>query len=213
MGIHRNKMLRTLQIGLAAALLTAAGSFALADGATYPQDEVEAAFIYRFGSFVSWPQGALNSAVFTIAVLRDEAVASDLERMVARNEVQGRPARVRSITSISELGDAQILYIGDADARILKRWLAAVAGRPILVVTGQPGGLEDGSVINFLLVNHHVRFEISVAAARRSHLSISSSLLSIATRIEGPIGAAPPCIDPTRQPRTAPSCGPRLASR
>ena len=81
-------------------------------------------------------------------------------------------------------------------------------------MTRQPGGLDDGSMINFLLVHRHVRFEISLATARRAGLTISADLLSVATHIKGrPVGSDTPCeiLPPRLQMR--PSCSTRLASR
>jgi YfiR/HmsC-like len=200
---------------LAATLVTLPAARCRASAATagFPRDEIEAAFLYRFAGFVSWPPGALGPSAFTIDVLGDDAVASDLERMQPRGVLNGKPVRIRSITDIGQLGDAQILYLGAGDAALLRRRLAQIAGRPVLVVTSQPGGLDDGSTINFLLVNRHVRFEISLPAARRAGLKLSADLLSVATHIEGrPIGSQAPCgISPPQfRPTT---CAPRLASR
>ena len=200
---------------LAAALIGAAigSSCAVAASPSYSQDEIEAAFLYRFAGFVHWPRRALEASVFTVAVLDDRTVASDLQRMLPHNELHGRRVQVESITSIDQLGNAQILYVGESDPGLLRRWLAQIAGRPILVVTNQRDGLEAGSTINFLLVDRHVRFEISLTAARRSGLDISADLLSVAMQVQGhPNGSEPPCeVSP---PRFEPSaCWPRLAAR
>jgi YfiR/HmsC-like len=203
-------------VALALTLCAGFVSSGLAVAATpaYPQDEVEAAFLYRFAGFVRWPPGALAPSVFTVAVLDDDAVADDLERMLMHKQLRGRPARVRRIASIEDLGDAQILYIGDSDESSLKRWLARIAGRPVLVVTGQPGALDDGSTINFEVIDSHVRFEISLATARRSGLTISADLLSVATHVEGgPIGSEAPCETPTPRLQQRFACSPRLASQ
>lgn len=201
-------------LALALVLLGGIGSSrAFAENPSYSQDEIEAAFLYRFVGFVHWPAGARKASAFTVAVLDDAAVASDLERLLPSNELQGQHLRVRSISRIEQLGDAQILYIGESDEEVLRRWLAQVASRPVLVVTNQPGGLDAGSTINFLVVDRHVRFEISLAAARRAGLNISADLLSVAMHVEGrPVGAEAPCdiAPPAFEPR---SCAPVLAAR
>jgi hypothetical protein len=199
--IFRRSRIAGLALALAGVL--AAVSSASAAGAGYPEDEIEAAFIYRFADFVAWPRHALGHSTFTIAVLNDEPVASDLERMRPAGKLTGRRFRIRRITRMDQLGDAQILFIGAGDASMLKRRLARLAGRHVLVVTSQPGGLRDGSTINFLLIHRHVRFEISLVAAQRAGLNISADLLSVATHIEGrptgfeaPCDTSPPLFDP-----------------
>jgi len=52
-------------------------------------------------------------------------------------------------------------------------------------VTDEDHGLDEGSTVNFMLVDHRLRFEISLTAATRSGLKISSELLSVAARVEG----------------------------
>src|SRR5579872_3511079 len=120
----------TLSLVALAVLLLGFGS-TNAQEASYSQDAIEAAFIYRFASFVSWPRDTLPPSVFTVAVLDDDALAADLERMLPDNQLKGRRAQLRRITSIDQLGDAQILFIGGSDASKLKRWLAPIGGRPV----------------------------------------------------------------------------------
>lgn len=203
-------------VALAAALFCGPGGPGSARAAppSYSEDEIEAAFVYRFAGFVSWPAEAPGPSVFTVAVLDDDAVAGDLERMLAGTQLQGRHAQVRRITSIGQLGDARILFIGESSESRLRHWLASIGSRPVLVVTSQPGGLDDGSTINFLVTDHHVRFEISLAAARRAQLNISAELLSVATRVEGrPFGSASPCAYALPGPQSRNSCSPRLAAK
>ena len=47
-----------------------------------------------------------------------------------------------------------------------------------------PGAIDVGSVINFVLVDNRVRFEISVGNAERHGLKVSSRLLAVAQRVE-----------------------------
>jgi hypothetical protein len=51
---------------------------------------------------------------------------------------------------------------------------------PILVVTESSGALNHGSMINFLLSEGRVRFEVSLAAVEHAGLSLSSRLLAVA---------------------------------
>lgn len=53
----------------------------------------------------------------------------------------------------------------------------------MLIVSNTPRGLDVGSMINFLLVDRRVRFEVSLPAAKRSGLRISAELLSVASRV------------------------------
>jgi hypothetical protein len=150
----------------------------------YPAPLVKAAFIYRFGGYVSWPPAAMNTPWYTIAVLDDNEIADQLDRLAMGHEVQKHPVRVARIKSIREIGDAQMLYVSAAHSGDLSTLLEPLARRPILIVTDAPKGLKDGAEINFLPVEHRVRFEISLAAAKESGLTISSELLGVAARVD-----------------------------
>ncbi len=151
----------------------------------YSEDAVKAAFLYRFTGYVDWPEEALASPDFTLAVLGAEGVASELQRLLPGHPVKNRPTQVRKIASVNELGDAQVLFIGLGRAEDARAAIAALAMRPVLVVTDEERGLDAGSAVNFLVVDRRVRFEISLIAAERSGLRISSDMLSVAARVQG----------------------------
>jgi hypothetical protein len=152
--------------------------------ATYPEEAVKAIFLYRFAGYVTWPASTSNAPQFTIAVLGEENVAEQLKEYLPQHPIQGRPARVATIQGLSQLGDVQILYIGPDFTGKLSVLIEALKNRPILIVTDQPGALEEGSTVNFLMEQQHVRFEISTAAAKRSGLLIDSGLLAVAERVK-----------------------------
>ena len=171
------------------ALLGALGPLGLGGGAvaaeSYSEDAVKAAFLYRFTGYVEWPPGALAGAPFTIAVLDADGVATELARLLQTHQVQNQGAQVRSIKSIREFNNAQMLYIGATHREDLRRVIGAVAGRPVLIVTSEEDGLDAGSTVNFLLIDQRVRFEISVDAAQSVGLKVASELLAVALRVRG----------------------------
>jgi YfiR/HmsC-like len=179
---------RRVRIALTAlALLGALGALGwrAAQAQSYSEDAVKAAFLYRFAGYVDWPAAALVEPQFTIAVLDADGVAGELGRLLQNRRVQNRPARVRSIKSIKELNNAQMLYIGASHRGDLRRVIAALSGRPVLVVTNEDDGLDAGSTVNFLLIDQRVRFEISVDAAQSAGLKVASELLAVALRVRG----------------------------
>ena len=153
--------------------------------AAYPADAVKAVFLYRFAGYVQWPPAATDStARFTIAVLGADAVAAQLRQLLPAHRIQGKPAEVHAIHSPRQVDGAQMLYVGPGYDGDLRALITRLQGRPVLVVTDEPGGLLAGSTVNFLIIHQHVRFEVSTRAARRAGLRISSDLLAVAERVE-----------------------------
>jgi hypothetical protein len=152
---------------------------------SYSEDAVKAAFLYRFTGYVEWPPAARADSPFIVAVLGADGVAAELARLLQTHRVHNQGAEVRSIRNIREFDDAQMLYIGAAHREDLRHAIAAVAGRPVLIVTSEDDGLDAGSAVNFLLIDQRVRFEISIDAAQSAGLKVASELLAVAIRVRG----------------------------
>lgn len=150
----------------------------------FSPENVKAAFLYHFGAYVTWPRDTQSASTLTIAILQAPEITNELQRITAGRMVQNREVQVRAISDIDELDNAQILFIGERANRSLPRMLARLEGRPVLVVTDAPDGLRQGAMINFIEANRRVRFEVSLPAARRSELELSSRLLAVALRVE-----------------------------
>lgn len=150
----------------------------------FPAQAVKAAYLFRITGYVTWPRGLPSDAPFTIDVLGGPQVADDLKQLLPGHPIEGHPARVVVITRISQIRDAQMLYIGPQFTGDVHAAIVHGADRPLLIVTDEKHGLADGSTINFVQEGDHVRFEVSLAAAKRAGLSISSQLLSVALRVE-----------------------------
>jgi hypothetical protein len=151
----------------------------------YSEDEVKAAFLYHFGTYVEWPAPA-NAATdpITIAVLGAAGVVDQLERFLPDREIQGRPVTVRQLDTVDDLAGDEILFIGPELNARLSDLIESVGQRPILVVSDAQDGLDHGAMVNFQLVGERVRFEISLPAAQNAGLMLSSRLLSAALRVE-----------------------------
>jgi hypothetical protein len=157
---------------------------AVAQEAVYQEDEVKAAFLYHFATFVQWPEATHSDEVFAIAVLGADGVASELDKFLPGREIQGRPMEVRRVRAIKQLEDEAVIFIGSKASSRLSELVREVENRPVLVVTEAPGALRDGAMINFQLVDRRVRFEISLPAAERAGLELSSRLLSAAMFVD-----------------------------
>jgi hypothetical protein len=168
-------------LNLAAGSLAAVSAAQAADG--YSEDAVKAAYLYRFAGYVDWPDEGPANAPFTIAVLGSRSIARELRRLLPSLPLNHRPAEVREVTGVRDLKKPQILYVGAGHADFLRA--TPTRGHPMLLVTDEEGGLEAGSVLNFLVVDHRVRFEVSLTAADRARLRISSELLTVAVRVRG----------------------------
>ena len=146
---------------------------------------VKAAFLYKFGSYIEWPSGSFASAdsPVTIGVMGAEALAEELTQVVAGRNVNGRPVRVRRLRPGDPIAGLHVLFVGRADGGRLAEILAAARGQALLTVTESEDGLELGSMINFVVVEDKVRFDIAPPPSESSNLKISARLLGVARKV------------------------------
>jgi hypothetical protein len=147
------------------------------------ENTVKAAFVLRFASYVEWPENAAPTDNFTIVVLGASEIAVRMQTMATGRSVMNRPVQVRRIVRIEDMGNAQLLYVGNDRRGSLRELLAPLAGRSVLIVSDEENALDSGSTINLRVADQHVRFEVSLPAARQAGLRISSELLALAVRV------------------------------
>lgn len=168
-----------------AASLVACLAPATAAVATSPlEDAIKATYVYKFAGFIEWPPAAFPSpsSPLTLCVLDDAPFVTLLEQAVAGRHLNQHPMAVRRLQTATSQSGCQIMYIRGSDRQSAAQALEAVRGSPILTITDTPSEADKG-IINFIVQSNHVRFEIDVAMAQASGLTISSKLLSLAVNV------------------------------
>ena len=189
--ITTDKPRRSALLRLALASLTVAAWFhpphSQAQQADQPDIErqVKAAYLYKFGNYVEWPERAFRTpdSPVRIAVIGADAIADELAQLVAGRTINGRQIVVRKLRRDDPLADINILFVGRSANARLADILAAAKGLPMLTVTESEDGIAAGSMINFVMVDGKVRFEASPKAAGMSNLNISARLLAAAYKV------------------------------
>jgi hypothetical protein len=98
-------------------------------------------------------------------------------------QVNDRGVQVRRLQRGDALDGLHILFIGRVDAPQFGELLARAKGQPLLTVTSVDDALSAGSIINFVLVQDRVRFDVATGPAEHGNLRISSRLLGVARHV------------------------------
>lgn len=177
---------RAFALPLLAAAAGTAPPLAAAEAATQALERrVKAAFLYKFLGYAEFPAQAFADAAgpLTIAVAGSDDMAAELGRIAAGRVIAGRPIAVRRISEHEAPGAVHLLFVAGQDAERVARVLRAAPGA-FLTVTECEGGLRHGSVINFRIVDDRVRFDVSLDAAEKKNVKLSSRLLTVANRVQ-----------------------------
>lgn len=149
------------------------------------EQRVKAAFLYQFASYVEWPTRAFAQAdtPVTMAVMGAETLAAELKQLVTGRTVGGRLVAVKQVRPGDSLAGVHVLFIGGAESGRLSQLAQGPKPRPMLTVTESEGALSQGSMINFVIVDRRVRFEVGLDSAEKSGLRLSSRLLAVAQQV------------------------------
>jgi len=150
------------------------------------EHEVKAAFLFKFPAFVEWPAKPGPQVPFVIAVAGAPQIAAELRLLAEGRTLEGRPIQVRELAEGEGALGANMVFVGHAASARLPQLARALAGAPVLLVGESPGALEQGAMINFVLSEGRVRFDVALDSADSAKLRISSRLLGVAHRVRGP---------------------------
>jgi hypothetical protein len=157
------------------------GGIVTSAGQPASEYEVKAVFLLNFIRFIEWPTppGATAAEPFAICIVGDDPFRGTLDRLVQDETVDGRPIVVRRLSRGQD--SCRLLFVSSSERDVFRT--ISRAGRGVLTVGEVSGFLADGGMINFVVDDRRVRFDINLGAANRASVKISSRLLSVARKV------------------------------
>lgn len=143
---------------------------------------IKAGFIYNFAKLVDWPVNsfAQPDSPIVIGILGTDPFGSIIDRTVGDKKIGNRRFVVKRLKWGMDVRDCNILFVSSSEYVHVDEIVRAVRGLPILTIGEIPGFASRGGVINLILEDNKVRFEVNVEAAKQANLTISSRLLALA---------------------------------
>jgi hypothetical protein len=142
--------------------------------------QIKAAFLYNFARFTSWPEH--TSSAFRLCVLGDDPFGEALDALAGKS-IHNEPLVVAHAYNPAELDGCELVYISTSYTGKLDKVIALLREQTILTVSDIDAFIDQGGIIGFRIIENKVRFEINASAAATAGLSISSRLLSLASRV------------------------------
>jgi hypothetical protein len=173
-----------------------------ADSTASREYQIKAAFLYNFLMFVDWPPGKMadgNEPIIIGIIGKDqfenafEPVKNKLvnnKKVIVKRfkpfEELKKSDKAKYDQEIEAIRKCHLLYICRSEETLLKEILNLIEGQGVLTVTSMDKFIESGSgVINFVMEEDKVRFEINLTAAKQAKIKIRSQLLRLAKKVIG----------------------------
>lgn len=145
--------------------------------------QVKASLLYNFLLFVDWPEDE-PSNVFNLCIYGQDRFGATLGS-IEKEIVKGHQIRISKLNNVDSenLYQCQLLFLVGNNQNTSSEILKIVRNQSILTVGEFPGFLEMGGIVNFLVQDKKVMFEINKSAANGARLILSSKLLRLAQRV------------------------------
>jgi len=146
-----------------------------------PEYLIKAAFLFNFTKFVEWPAESFKNDLspFNLCILGADPFGPALDTIKDKT-VKGRQLKIRRVNKVNDMEGCHILFISASEKENLKHILNFARNSNILTVSEIEGFAQLGGIINFIIIDKKVQFEINPDAAQHSKLKISSQLLKLA---------------------------------
>ena len=135
-------------------------------------------FTLNFIRYIGWTNEN-KEGDFVITVLNDNRFAEQLTKDIEGKKFGFQPFIVKNIKSVNELTPSQILYISNR-VNINESLISTIKqknnGKPSLIIGETNNGIKTGVMINFIITNDKLKFEVNIKEIEKSGLSISNSL-------------------------------------
>lgn len=167
-----------------AAIGLASGLHAAPPGSSL-EAAVKASYLTKFGPFIGWPGAAMPAgAPARICVIGDDPFGTTIDEAARGQQMNGHPLVVARMGAIDPgaAASCQIMFVGKPTTQPTAATLRAANGLPVLTVTDRSRGVTGG-IIEFVVEDGRVRFDIDQRAAQACGLQISAKLLALAVEV------------------------------
>lgn len=131
--------------------------------------------------------GQFRGPCRTAADLRfwQDPFGEELHHIANDKIINGRKLVVDEVADLMAARSCHILFIASSKKAEMKQIVESLRGADVLTVGDTKGFAKMGGMINFVLEDDRVRFEVNQTAAEQTGLRISSKLLSVAVLVIG----------------------------
>jgi hypothetical protein len=139
--------------------------------------------IYHLTKHITWPEKSEGYKFIIGVVGNDEDFRAFQQLAVEKGEFQGHPIEVRYFECSEEVEECHMIYISEKCEVDVNRLIKRTKNDPILIISGEKGYGESGSVINFVDMDGKLKLELNQQQASKRGLQISDGLIDLAILI------------------------------
>lgn len=141
-------------------------------------------FTLNFIRYIGWPE-TTKEGDFVIGVLKSSGIADQLAEQVKGKKVGYQTIVIKEFKNVDEITSCSIIYVGESIN--YSKYSATISqklnNKNSLIITEDYNAISSGSMINFVIVDNKLKFEVSSSNASKNGLKFSNSLLALTNAI------------------------------
>jgi len=141
--------------------------------------QAQAVFIYNFTRLIEWPAD-YKSGDFIIGVYGSSEVFNEVKNFCNSKMVGAQPITVTKFANVDDIGKCHIVFVAYSKSKDIQAIASKVSANKTLIISEKKGALEDGSTINFVLIEDKLKFELKASNGVKNGLKIHSNLETMA---------------------------------
>lgn len=155
---------------------------AQAESSAPSRQQVQAAFLFNFAKFVTWPDDAFKHSrdMLVIGVIGEDPFGTTLEETIHEKTIMGKKLAVKRFSKIEDAANSHILFLSSSEESHISHIIKALEKTNTLTVSDIDQFAEQGGMVAFTLEDQRVRFNVNMEAVERADLKMGSQILKLA---------------------------------
>ncbi|MEZ7999100.1 MAG: YfiR family protein [Flavobacteriales bacterium] len=144
---------------------------------------VKGSYIYNFAKNCQWDESFYETEVFKMAVYGDRDLYNELIDKYDNRPINNQVVEVVWVKDLDVLFDEQIIFLSEIRKNdlILASNIAEENGS--LLITDFIGAISLGSIINFVIVENTISFDLNLAQAVTNDINLGNRMNNWANKI------------------------------
>ncbi|MBD1582951.1 YfiR family protein [Pseudoalteromonas sp. S16_S37] len=144
------------------------------------ENELKAAFLYRFSQFSKWPPPPPEKLSF--CVVGNHGLYQAILDLL-RDQNMPNNTQVIELKNIDQVKLCDVLFLSQQNRQQTQYWLAELEKHPVLIVADTSEGFRQGAMIGLIADANNLSFRINLTGAKQRGLNFSAHLLKLASEV------------------------------
>ncbi len=144
----------------------------------------KALYIYNFPKYFDWPI-ASKTGNFVIGIFGEpNGFSNELSKIIINKYVGEQKIELKFFAKSESIPKCHILFIPNSNIAFISKVKDQIKTNNTLLITESEGAIKNGSIINFVIKNSKLKFELSFKNAMANKLKVSQSIAPLAILLD-----------------------------